>query len=76
MLARMFSYSVGALFPGLIGLLVSLAIAAAIAHTAPNTFELRHDWKPWAIAGLAVGYSMALLAIASGQQSPFLYFQF
>src|SRR5271168_1215043 len=76
MLARMFAFSVGALFPGLIGLLVSLAIAAAIAHTAPNTFELRHDWKPWAIAGLAVGYSMALLAIASGQQSPFLYFQF
>lgn len=76
MLARMYSYSVGPLFPGLIGLLVSLAIAAAIAHTAPNTFELGHDWKPWAIAGLAVGYSMALLAIASGQQSPFLYFQF
>src|SRR5271154_78905 len=76
MLARMFSYSVGALFTGLIGLFVLFAKAAALSHTPPNTFELRHDWKPWAIAGLAVGYSMALLAIASGQQSPFLYFQF
>ncbi len=76
MLARMFSFSAGALFPGLIGLLLVLAIAAAIAHLAPNTFELDYEWSPWTVAVLGLGYSAALLAIASGQKSPFLYFQF
>ena len=76
MLTRMFSFSAGFLFPGLIGLLVVLAVAAAIAHFAPNTFELNHEWNSWAVAGLCLGYTAALLAIASGQQSPFLYFQF
>jgi len=76
MLARMFSFSAGDLFPGLAGLLVVLLISACVAHFAPNTFEIRHVWKPWIVAGLCAGYSAALLAIASGQQSPFLYFQF
>jgi hypothetical protein len=72
----MFSFSAGLLFPELIGLLVVLAVAAAIAHFAPNTFELNHEWNSWSVAGLGLGYTAALLAIASGQQSPFLYFQF
>jgi alginate O-acetyltransferase complex protein AlgI len=76
MLARLFSFSAGSLFPGLIGLLVALLIAAAIAHFAPNTFEMKHEWNSWTVAGLTLGYTAALLAIASGQQSPFLYFQF
>jgi len=76
MLARMFTFSAGVLFPGLIGLLVVLAIAAAIAHFARNTFEMNHEWNSWTVAGLSLGYTAALLAIASGQQSPFLYFQF
>jgi alginate O-acetyltransferase complex protein AlgI len=76
MLARMFRFSTGELFPGLIGLLVALALAAAIAHFAPNTFELNHQWNSWTVAGLLLGYAAALLNIASGQPSPFLYFQF
>lgn len=76
MLAKMFSISAGDLFPGLAGLLVVLIISAGVAHFAPNTFEIRHVWRPWTVAGLCAGYSAALLAIASGQQSPFLYFQF
>src|SRR5580692_910486 len=76
MLARIFSFSAGALFPGLVGLLVALAVAAAIAHFAPNTFEMNHEWNSWTVAGLSLGYTAALLVIASGQQSPFLYFQF
>jgi alginate O-acetyltransferase complex protein AlgI len=75
-LARMFTFSTGTLFPGFIGLLLTLAIAAAIAHFAPNTFELQYQWNSWTVAGLCLGYTAALLAIASGQQSPFLYFQF
>jgi alginate O-acetyltransferase complex protein AlgI len=76
MLARMFRFSAGALFPGLVGLLAALAIAAAIAHFASNTFEMNHEWNSWTVAGISLGYTAALLAIASGQQSPFLYFQF
>jgi alginate O-acetyltransferase complex protein AlgI len=76
MLAKMFSISAGDLFPGVAGLLVVLAISASVAHFAPNTFEIRHVWRPWTVAALCAGYSVALLAIASGQQSPFLYYQF
>jgi alginate O-acetyltransferase complex protein AlgI len=76
MLARMFSFSTGSYFPGLIGFLAALAIAAVTAHFAPNTFEIKHEWKPWSVAALSLGYTAALLAIASGQQTPFLYFQF
>jgi alginate O-acetyltransferase complex protein AlgI len=76
MFTRMFTFSSGSLFPGLIGLLVALVIAATIAHLAPNTFEMKHEWNSWTVAALAAGYTVALLAIASGQQSPFLYFQF
>lgn len=76
MLTRMFSSSGASLFPGLLGLLVALFIAAAVAHLAPNTFELRHEWNSWTVAGLSAGYAAALVAVASGQQSPFLYFQF
>lgn len=76
MLEKMFRFSAGDLFPGLVGLLVVLIICASVAHFAPNTFEIRHAWRPWIVAGLCAGYSAALLAIAAGQQSPFLYFQF
>ena len=76
MFARMFAFSAGSLFPGLIGLVSALVITAVIAHFSPNTFELNHDWNSWTVAGLCLGYTAALLAIASGQQSPFLYFQF
>jgi len=76
MLARMFTFSAGHLFPGLIGLLLALAIATVIAHFAPNTSELHYQWNSWTLAGVGLGYAAALLAIASGQQSPFLYFQF
>lgn len=76
MLARMFSSSAGDLFPGLVGLLLVLIISASVAHFAPNTFEINHAWRPWTVASLCAGYSAALLAISSGQQSPFLYFQF
>ena len=76
MLEKMFSFSAGDLFPGLVGLVVVLIISGSVAHFAPNTFEISHTWRPWIVAGLCAGYSAALLAIASGQQSPFLYFQF
>ena len=76
MLRRMFSFSAGDLFPGAAGLLVVLVISAGVAHFAPNTFEMTHASRPWIVAGLCAGYAAALLAMASGQQSPFLYFQF
>jgi alginate O-acetyltransferase complex protein AlgI len=75
-LSRMFAWSAGLALPGLAGLSVALLVAAAIAHAAPNTFEIRHEWSPWKVAAISLGYAAALLAIAGGQPSPFLYFQF
>jgi alginate O-acetyltransferase complex protein AlgI len=57
-------------------LIVVLAMAAWIAHLTRNTFEINHEWRPWAIVGLAGGYLACLLVIAGGRPSPFLYFQF
>ena len=76
LLQRMFSWSPTGTLPGLYGLLLALGVAAAIAHFAPNSFELKQAWRPWAVAAFGLGYAAALLVIASGQQSPFLYFQF
>jgi alginate O-acetyltransferase complex protein AlgI len=75
-LAHMFAWSAGVAAPGLAGLLLALLIAAPIAHFAPNTFEIKHEWKPWTVAAIGAGYAAALIAIAGGHPSPFLYFQF
>ena len=61
---------------GCYALVVMLAIAACIAHLAPNTFEISHQWRPWTVTWVAAGYLACLLVIAGGHPSPFLYFQF
>ena len=75
-LNRMFTYHTGATLPGTVGLLIALMIAGAVAHFAPNTFELRHDWHPVWSPAFVLGYLMCLVVIAGGAVSPFLYFQF
>jgi len=75
-LRQMFSWSAGVAPPGFLGLLLALFLAALVAHLAPNTFELKHEWKPWTVALIGLGYAAALVAIAGGHPSPFLYFQF
>jgi hypothetical protein len=47
----MFQYHGGGLMPGWIGLATVLTIAVALAHFAPNSFEIRHEWHPaWSTA--------------------------
>ena len=53
-----------------------IALAAAISFFLPNTFELRHDWRPGPALGLAVLVSAAIFVMYVGHQTPFLYFQF
>jgi alginate O-acetyltransferase complex protein AlgI len=59
-----------------LSLLGVLLGAAALAHAAPNTFELRHEWRLWPTLGLAGLFALCVLVIYGGQPSPFLYFQF
>ena len=55
---------------------LGIAVAAIVAHMAPNTFALSHRWNGAATAGLA-GLFLAVMAVLySGHQTPFLYFQF
>jgi len=75
-LNRMFTYHTGATMPGTLGLMIALMIAGAVAHFAPNTFELGHDWHPAWSPAFVLGYLMCLIVIAGGAVSPFLYFQF
>lgn len=73
-LTSMFTWRTGAA-PSL-RLWICIALAAVISFGLPNTFELRHDWRPLPALGLAVLFSVAMLVMYLGHQTPFLYFQF
>lgn len=57
----------------LVGLLF---LAGAIAHFGANTFEMTHEWRPLAMAGLCLLFVLSLFLIYGARSSPFLYFQF
>jgi alginate O-acetyltransferase complex protein AlgI len=76
LLRRMFLWTSGPAIAGWSLLLILLIIAAALAHMAPNTFELSHQWGAWSTLGLAGLFALCLVVIYGGQQTPFLYFQF
>jgi alginate O-acetyltransferase complex protein AlgI len=76
LLHSMFRCHAGVSLPWQPGLLIMLAIAAIIAHSTPNTFDVRHEWNPWLSLAMAGLFAACVLAIYSGQESPFLYFQF
>jgi alginate O-acetyltransferase complex protein AlgI len=73
---RMLIPHTGALMTGAALLVVMLAIAGSLAHLGPNTFEMRHSWRPVEAFGIAVLFVACLVAMYGGQVSPFLYFQF
>jgi len=76
-LVRMFSWRAATTaLPGYYVLLAVLVLAAGIAHLAPNTFELKHEWRPWTVTAFAAAYLACFFVIAGGNPSPFLYFQF
>jgi alginate O-acetyltransferase complex protein AlgI len=73
-LAAMFHWRAGAAPP--VALWSFIALAAVICFALPNTFELRHDWRPLPALGLAFLFSVAMFVMYVGRQTPFLYFQF
>jgi alginate O-acetyltransferase complex protein AlgI len=72
----MFSWTAAPAPPGVIGLLLTTAVAALIAHRARNTWEMDHRWAAVPSAALALLFAASLLVIYGGQRTPFLYFQF
>lgn len=72
----MFQPVFGPMFIGGTVLALCLVIAAVIAHAAPNTFEISHEWSPQMACAFAVALVCCLVLITGGQRSPFLYFQF
>ncbi|MFN0072449.1 MAG: MBOAT family O-acyltransferase [Chloroflexota bacterium] len=76
LLFTMFIPTEGRLPQGAVGLGFALCVAGFVAHRAPNTFEISHQWRAPAIATIASLFGLCLLLISSGQPSPFLYFQF
>jgi alginate O-acetyltransferase complex protein AlgI len=57
-------------------LLLTIGVAAIIAHGTPNSWELSHRWGTVAALGIAGVFLVCLFQIYGGQPSPFLYFQF
>jgi alginate O-acetyltransferase complex protein AlgI len=76
LLGTMFALEPGVMPVGTAALMVMLLLAAAIAHLAPNPFELNHQWKPAAALALAALLLLSLVRIYGAVNSPFLYFQF
>jgi hypothetical protein len=75
-LAKMLHPTSGPMFVGAAVLAICLVIAAAIAHAAPNTFEISHQWSPQTAVAFGFALVCCLVLITGGQRSPFLYFQF
>jgi alginate O-acetyltransferase complex protein AlgI len=76
LLSRMFWWQPGLDIVGGEVLAPMLVLAGAIAHLAPNTFEMRYDWPVRRVAG-AVALTLACMFVMYGSQpAPFLYFQF
>jgi alginate O-acetyltransferase complex protein AlgI len=76
LLGKMFVWTQGVDVTGWPFLTTLLLIAAGLAHTGPNSFELSHRWRPGVTLGLAALFAICMIVIIGGQQSPFLYFQF
>ena len=75
-LFRMFTWTPGVLITGSRALFVLILIAGAIGHFGPNTWEIRHEWRPAHSLALAALFIACLTVIYGGNQSQFLYFQF
>jgi len=76
LLGRMFVPLPGVSPAGTPSLLALLLLAGALVHFGPNTFQLRHQWRPAAAAAWALILLLSLVRIYGGEDSPFLYFQF
>jgi len=76
LLGTLFAFRGGAEIAGANVLIVVLVVAAAIAHSGPNTFEIRHQWSPSWAAGFAVLFGICLFALYGSRPAPYLYFQF
>lgn len=76
MFRKMFVFESGLTMTAGMGLTVMLVLAAWLAHVAPNSFELKHEWSRGATAVLAVLFLVSMAAIYGARPSPFLYFQF
>jgi alginate O-acetyltransferase complex protein AlgI len=75
-LATMFRWTDSPVVPWGLSLAAVLLIAFVIAHKMPNTFELRHQWRPLEALAITVLFGLCLFVIHGSQASPFLYFQF
>jgi len=76
LLKTMFSWKPGIRIDSWQSLAALLLIAGGVAHFGPNTFEIRHQWRPVPVLALGVLFLICIVFIYGGQQSPFLYFQF
>jgi alginate O-acetyltransferase complex protein AlgI len=76
LLHKMFSIQSGISVPGMLGLVLAVILAAAIAHFSPNTFEMQHDWTPVQVTAMSFAFVLCIMVVTVGQRSPFLYFQF
>jgi alginate O-acetyltransferase complex protein AlgI len=76
LLHRMFLYDFNLPMVEPAPLVALLAVAAAVAHVGPNSFELKHDWRLVPAAALASLFVGCLVALHQAKPSPFLYFQF
>jgi alginate O-acetyltransferase complex protein AlgI len=76
LLGRMFRWHAGGVPLAFQGLCAMLLVAGAVAHLAPNTSELEHEWRPPAVLALTCLLVLSVGCLYAGYAAPFLYFQF
>jgi len=76
LLEKMLTWHAGAGIVGAGVLIVMLVLSAAIAHWAPNTFEIRHRWSQSWVTGFAVLFGICLFVLYGSRPAPYIYFQF
>jgi alginate O-acetyltransferase complex protein AlgI len=76
LLHTMFAWHAGAGIVGSDLLIAMLALAGAVAHWGPNSFEMSHRWPPALVAGFAILFALSLFVLYGFRPAPYIYFQF
>lgn len=76
LLAKMFFWQKGLNLENSISLIFFIGIAALIAHTMPNTSQMKHRYGNFVNVGYCLLFILCLFRILSNDNTPFLYFQF
>lgn len=76
LLNRMLIPQSGGRITGAATLIMALAVCSLLAHTGPNTSELKHEWRLAPTLAMTALFVVCVARLIGGEPTRFLYFQF